>query len=134
MPPGAYGCEGEPGGCAEEGGGGGGEEVLGTMAFERSGRGAHTADVISCADIATDNPHRSKHFPDTVNWEVRFQCTGVVLDVRMRLVLFWEGEEIAETGYMPKGNTAAAKQRVTAPCISGWYRGWAYADLRPPPG
>jgi hypothetical protein len=62
------------------------------------------------------------------------QCTGVVLDLRMRLVLYWEGGYAAETGYVNKGDVAAADQNVDTACISGWYQGWAYMDLTPPPG
>jgi hypothetical protein len=110
------------------------EEVIGSMTFQPGENGAHAADVITCADIAIDYPHRSSHYPGTVNWEVRLACTGVVLNVRMRLALFWEGSPIADTGYVAKGDTVSATEHVTAPCISGWYTGWAYADLTPPPG
>jgi DNA-binding beta-propeller fold protein YncE len=133
--PGEGNCE--PGQCATEEPGEeeeGGEEVIGRFTFEYGGNGAHAADVITCAEIEADHPHKSTHQPDTVNWEVRFQCTGVVLDVRMRLALFWDGSEISETGYVPKGDTAFARQNVTATCITGWYTGWAHVDLVPPPG
>jgi DNA-binding beta-propeller fold protein YncE len=110
------------------------EEVIGSIVFTPTGGGAHAADVITCLEIEVDHPHRSTHLPETVNWIVRVVCTAPVLNLRMRLVLNWEGKEISETGYIEKGDVATAKQNVTATCISGWFRGWAYADLTPPPG
>lgn len=69
----------------------------------------------------------------TVQSVIGLKCTGVVLDIRIRLALFWEGEETSETGYVPKGSRAFAKQSVQATCITGWYTRWVYVDLVPPP-
>lgn len=52
----------------------------------------------------------------------------------MRLALFWEGKEVSETGYVEVGTTAYWKESVQTPCVSGWYTGWVYVDLEPPPG
>lgn len=52
----------------------------------------------------------------------------------MRLALFWEGEEISETGYMYKGDTASATQNVISTCVSGWYTGWVSVNFTAPQG
>jgi hypothetical protein len=130
--PGEGNCESN---CEVEGGEGGGEVVLGTITFEPEGTGAHAADWIGC-EVGERNglPHASGHNPGSVNWVVFLRCTGIVLNVEMRLALFWEGEESSETGYVYKGDTASARQNVTATCLSGWYTGWVSVHFTAPPG
>jgi len=69
-----------------------------------------------------------------VNWTILFACNAPVPGVRVRLALFWEGKEVSETGYVEVGTTAYWKESVQSSCISGWYTGWVYVDLVPPPG
>jgi hypothetical protein len=47
---------------------------------------------------------------------------------------FGKAKRSPKTGFVPKGNIDYAKQTVQSTCISGWYTGWVYVDLRPPPG
>ncbi len=112
-----------------------GESIVGYLPFEHEGGGAHAAGHIECG-VAEGNglPHESSHTPGFVNWTILFECNAPVLDVRVRLALFWEGEEVSETGYVEVGTTAYWKESVQTPCISGWYTGWVYVDLEPPPG
>jgi len=118
------------GGTEEEG-----ESIIGYLPFEHGGGGAHTAGHIECG-VAEGNglPHESSQNPGFVNWTIKFICNAPVLDVRVRLALFWEGKEVSETGYVEVGTTAYWKESVQTPCVSGWYTGWVYVDLVPPPG
>jgi YD repeat-containing protein len=118
----------------EESGEEGGETVIGTISFDHSGGGAHAADVITCAvSEGKGLPHDSKHSPGNVNWIINVKCTGIVFDLRVRLALFWGGDQVSETGYVPKGDTASARESVQSPCVPGWYTGWVSVDLVPPP-
>jgi YD repeat-containing protein len=129
-----------PGVTPGSGGGGEGDEeegesIIGHLSFEHGGGGAHAAGHIECA-VGENNglPHFSSHSPGYVNWTILFVCSGPVFDVRVRLALFWEGEEASDTGYVEVGTTAYWKESVQAACIPGWYTGWVYVDIVPPPG
>jgi hypothetical protein len=117
-----------------------GQTVLSEFNFVPGGSGAHVAGHIHCAvgEMVTEangRPHESSHNPGFVNWVVGFACSGgIVLNLQMRLALFWEGELASETGYVPKGDTASAKLSVQAPCITGWYTGWYFVSFMAPPG
>jgi YD repeat-containing protein len=112
-----------------------GEGVIASWSFDYEGRGAHAADVITCA-VAEGRglPHASSHSPGLVNWVIVVKCTAPVFDLRIRLALVWEEETVSGTGYVPKGNTSYAQQTVQSSCITGWYTGWVHVDLKPPPG
>ena len=112
-----------------------GESILSYLPLEYGGDGAHAAGHIEC-EVAEGNglPHSSSHNPGLVNWTIVFACNAPVPDVRVRLALFWEGKEVSETGYVEVGATAYWKESVQSSCLSGWYTGWAYVELTPPPG
>jgi hypothetical protein len=103
-----------------------GEQPLSDFGLEVTGSNAHAAGHIQCVVGETNGlPHGSTHTPGLVNWGVGFACNGgIVFDLTIRLALYCEGEEISETGYMEKGDTALAKQTVQSTCIPGWYTGW----------
>lgn len=114
---------------------GGGEEGIEVAVDEREeGTGAHTASgepAIAC-EIRADHPHRSKHFPETINFELWAVCTGSVFNLRLRAALFYNNGLVGETGYVPMGNGSEGMVRVVVPCRSGWYQGWGYADWKLP--
>jgi hypothetical protein len=126
----------EEGSAGEEGGGeeGGLEEIEVTIDERIEGQGAHAASgepAIAC-EIRADHPHRSKHFPGTVNFELWAECTGSVLNLRLRATLLFNRRFVGETGYVPMGDTTEGMVRVTVPCRSGVYQGWGYADWELP--
>jgi YD repeat-containing protein len=119
------------GGAEEEG-----EQTLAEFHFVPEGGNAAAAREIKCAVAeAKGLPHSSTHTPGYVNWVVGFACDGgIVEDLRIRLALFWEHEEVSETGQVPKGDTALATQSVQSSCITGWYAGWYHVAFVAPPG
>ena len=110
--------------------------VLSEFDLSPTGDDAHVAGHIECAVGELKGlPHHSSHTPGFVNWVLGFACNGgAVMDLQMRLALFWEGEQVSETGYVPKGDTMFAKQSVQSTCISGWYTAWYSVSFIAPPG
>jgi hypothetical protein len=120
--------------AGEEAGGGGEEEgespIIGYLPFEHEGGDAHTAGHIECG-FAEGNglPHESSHNPGFVNWTILFVCNAPVLDVRVRLALFWEGEQVSETGYVRVGTTAYWKNRYRLPAYRAGTRAGSMLTL-----
>jgi YD repeat-containing protein len=100
------------------------------------GENAHSAEVIHIICIVkTHHPHVSTHYPETVNVIVEFACSEPVLDIRLRLALYFNNNELVqETGYVNKGNGIFAKENVAVFCVNGVYYAWGYADFVSPPG
>ena len=94
---------------------------------------AAAGGAIVC-DTNVQNPHRSTHFPETVNLIVVNWCSSFVYGIRMRAAIYFNHHKVADTGSVYRGDARVTDIKVAVTCRSGLYQGWGGASWYFPPG
>jgi hypothetical protein len=88
---------------------------------------------IAGCTFQVDRPHKSTHFPGTVNVIAWIQCNHPVDKIEMTLGLALNGVELKSVNFANSGSTYL-QGNVAVPCVSGTYNGAAAAAITFPPG
>ena len=84
-------------------------------------------------DSQVHYPHKSMHFPGTVNVLATVTCTSSIPQIRMTVMLERDGVQVASSTVSNSGSAVLSGHAAT-PCVNGTYQGRASATVTFPPG
>jgi hypothetical protein len=90
------------------------------------------ANTITC-NINRQNPHKSTHVPGTINFVITISCDGTVSDFQGQAVLYFNGNEVANTGGVNQGGGTSKQINVASNCRVGRWQAGAATGLRSRP-
>jgi pectate lyase len=97
------------------------------------GSGTNPLNVITCTG-QIDNPHKSTHFPGTINVEDSIRCTAPVAQLSIETGEYRNGILVPNPKFTSNTGQSVLAGAFATPCVTGVYIGAAAMNVIFPPG